>query len=128
MVGIRRRLSNGRSRDLSAENGIGTAGSLYAIGDELPPPARKRQLMPFAAFLPSRKTLKKGHSRPNWREILSTFSELAGISAISVGCGWYSLGLGFISGGVGLVVLGVATGVTGPVFQRGEKPPGKPEK
>ena len=103
---------------------IGSGGRLYSVEEEKPAKNRNR-LSSWAEATASMvvNAPKRVKSRLNWREIVSTLGELASISLISVGAGWYSLGAGFISGGVLLLAFSVATGVTGPIF-----PQGKPEK
>ena len=101
---------------MSAENGIGTAGRLHAV-DEPPKAATgQRANWPKGAipFPRIKKAPKDAHSGPNWREILSTMGEIAGIAAISAGSGWYSPGIGLISGGIGLVALSFVAGIPRP--------------
>jgi hypothetical protein len=101
----------GEAETLSAENGIGTGGRLHAVGEA---PAQRRPLdWPEGAVpVPKIKTASKtGHSTADWREILSSSVEIAGIASISAGFAWYSPGIGLISAGVGLLAVGVVTGI-----------------
>lgn len=97
---------------MSAENGLG--GQVEPAGK-----LRRLKAVGTSAFA-ALKAPKLPRFKPNWRNMATNIGELAGISLISVGCGWYSFGAGFIGGGVGLLVWSVAAGT--PVFQ------GKPEK
>lgn len=47
----------------------------------------------------------------NWREILSSSAELAGILSVACGFGWFSPGLGLMAGGAGLAVVGFLYGI-----------------
>lgn len=108
---------------MSAENGIGTSGHLYAVEGGSPPPAEK---LPTGGRLYAADSAQgvvwppevdKDAEEPgeprkqrNWPEIRSTGLELAGIGSFSAGFGWFSPGLGLIFGGIGLIVVGFTLG------------------
>jgi hypothetical protein len=112
-----------------SSNKIGSGGRLYPVEDgvELPPAVKKSRLnwpsmrVPTAAAKNRAENVEK---RRDWRQILSTFGELAGISSISAGAGWYSPGAGLIVFGLGVLVVSVAASIP-PVL--GHELQGKPE-
>jgi len=101
-----------------SSNKIGSGGRLYPVEDgvELPPPATKKSRLNWPSMrVPFPATKNRAENNPekrDWRQILSTFGELAGISSISAGAGWYSPGAGLIVFGVGVLAVSVAAGVT----------------
>jgi hypothetical protein len=105
---------------VSADNGIGTAGRLHAVDSE---PTGQRASWPKGPvpFPRTKNAPETGRSGWNWREILSTMGEIAGISAISAGAAWYSPGIGLIAGGVGLVALSFVAGIPRLPYREPEK-------
>lgn len=97
---------------MSAENGIGIAGRLHAVDEEPEPDHRakwpKGVNVPFPRI---KKDPENADSGRNWTTVVSTLGEIAGISAISAGCGWYSLGIGLISGGIGIFAISFVAGI-----------------
>lgn len=59
----------------------------------------------FVPFPHVKKAPEIAHSGRNWRNAATSIGELAGISLISAGFGWYSPGLGLITGGLGLFAV-----------------------
>lgn len=102
---------------MSAENGIGTAGRLYPVEDSSGTVAGLRVSWPKGVRIPFPRIKKHAESvgsGRNWSSIGSTLGEIAGIAAISVGCGWYSPAIGLISGGIGIFAISFVAGIPSP--------------
>lgn len=95
---------------MSVDNGIGTAGRLHAVEEEPKPNSVQwpKGKVPFPCV---KKAPENARKRPIFRGIITTLGEIAGISAISVGCAWYSLGFGIITAGVGLFAVSFLAGM-----------------
>ena len=95
---------------MSVDNGIGTAGRLHAVDAEPKPNSVQwpKGKIPFPRV---KKDPENPQKRPVFRGIITTLGEIGGISAISVGCGWYSIGLGIITAGIGLFAISFLAGI-----------------
>lgn len=98
---------------MSAENGIGTAGRLHAVEEPPKPETGQRWGWPKGRvpFAHIKNSPENGPKQRNWRGILSTIGEIAGIAGISGGVWEIYPPAGLITAGIGVLALAVVSGL-----------------